>query len=336
MVAGQATREELLRARVDLDDFRTRLSTAHPELRLRGVAPAEEIALPRSFRGGALVEFVVGEHHTIAFAAAGSDLAVRTIAISQKRLTARVESLTRRIRQRDFAYGKEARDLYRLLLGPLEPMISRRRLLCVIPDGILWRVPFQVLRGPDGKALVESTALVYAPSLAVLRLAESRPHQTRSGELLAMGNPTYGAAAVARARSLKVDMEMGALPDAETEVHELGRIYRGPNTIAVRGEARESLFKEVAGLYRVLHLATHGIVDERSPMYSALVLAAAPEDRDDGLLEARELMSLTLHADVAVLSACDSGSGGMRPGEGVVGLSWAFLVAGCPTTVVSR
>jgi len=104
----------------------------------------------------------------------------------------------------------------------------------------------------------------------------------------------------------------------------------------VRGEARESLFKEEAGRYRVLHLATHGIVDERSPMYSALVLAAAPDDRDDGLLEARELMSLTLHADVAVLSACDSGSGGVRPGEGVVGLSWAFLVAGCPTTVVSR
>src|SRR5256885_4920809 len=75
IVAGQGRREELLRARVDLDDFRAHISAAHPELRLRGVAPAEEVTLPRSLRGGALVEFVVGEHRTIALAAVGNDLA---------------------------------------------------------------------------------------------------------------------------------------------------------------------------------------------------------------------------------------------------------------------
>src|SRR5258706_15197413 len=72
-------------------------------------------------------------------------------------------------------------------------------------------------------------------------------------------------------------------------------------------------------------------------MYSRLVMARSQNDpNDDGLLEAREIMRLDLHADLIVLSACQTARGRLGAGEGIVGMSWAFFVAGVPTMVASQ
>ena len=72
-------------------------------------------------------------------------------------------------------------------------------------------------------------------------------------------------------------------------------------------------------------------------MYSRLVMARAENDpNDDGLLEAREIMQLDLHADLVVLSACQTARGRIGAGEGMIGMSWAFFVAGVPTMVASQ
>src|SRR5262249_60886091 len=94
--------------------------------------------------------------------------------------------------------------------------------------------------------------------------------------------------------------------------------------------------KTEAGRYSVLHIAGHGIVNNTSPMYSQIVLSRADMSDDDGILEAWEIMNLNLKADLAVLSACETARGRVRSGEGIIGLSWAFFVAGCPATVVSQ
>ena len=90
------------------------------------------------------------------------------------------------------------------------------------------------------------------------------------------------------------------------------------------------------GNFRTLHFATHGILDSNSPMYSHIVLSTDEKSSDDGLLEAWEIMGMDLTADLAVLSACETARGRTGVGEGVIGMSWAFFVAGCPTTVVSQ
>lgn len=102
-----------------------------------------------------------------------------------------------------------------------------------------------------------------------------------------------------------------------------------------REAATEVAFKEEAPRYDVIHIAAHAIVDDRAPLYSAIVLARG-KGEEDGLLEAREVADLPLHADLAVLSACDTARGKIGIGEGAIGLSWAFFAAGCPTTVVSQ
>jgi CHAT domain-containing protein len=114
--------------------------------------------------------------------------------------------------------------------------------------------------------------------------------------------------------------------------------------------------KAEAARYRVLHFATHGMLNDASPMYSHLLLAQTPSppnnglaethrpyspltthhSPDDGLLEAWELMKLDLNADLVVLSACETARGRLGAGEGIIGLTWALFVAGCPTTVVSQ
>jgi CHAT domain-containing protein len=84
-------------------------------------------------------------------------------------------------------------------------------------------------------------------------------------------------------------------------------------------------------------LPTHGVLDNRDPLYSYLLLTKTDGDlENDGLLEAREIMNMHLNADLAVLSACETGSGRISPGEGVIGMSWAFFVAGTRSMVVSQ
>lgn len=88
--------------------------------------------------------------------------------------------------------------------------------------------------------------------------------------------------------------------------------------------------------YWVLHFATHGVLDDRNPLYSYIVFASPNDSSEDGLLEAWELMKMDLKAELAVLSACDTARGRIANGEGMIGMTWAVFVAGVPTTVASQ
>ena len=109
------------------------------------------------------------------------------------------------------------------------------------------------------------------------------------------------------------------------------------STVYVGAQAREERFKSEASDFGILHLVTHGILNDRSPMYSHLLLAQSGDvGAEDGLLEGWELMKVDLKADLAVLSACETARGRVGKGEGMIGLTWAFFVAGVPATVVSH
>jgi CHAT domain-containing protein len=101
-------------------------------------------------------------------------------------------------------------------------------------------------------------------------------------------------------------------------------------------EASESVVKDLAPQTPVLHFATHAVLDNTHPMFSRILLAADPTGREDGLLEAWEIMDLRLDADLVVLSACDTARGKIGAGGGVVGMAWAFFAAGARTVVASQ
>ena len=131
--------------------------------------------------------------------------------------------------------------------------------------------------------------------------------------------------------------KLGPLPEAEGEVRALEELYTPSRSrIYVRDEAREERAKAEVGGYRVLHFATHGVLDDRNPMYSHVLLSQAGAGAgEDGLLHAWEVMKLDLKADIVVMSACQTARGRLGAGEGVIGMGWALFVAGSPTAVLS-
>jgi CHAT domain-containing protein/tetratricopeptide (TPR) repeat protein len=337
-------RAELATARHRLESFLSDLYLQHPAVAARRVPAAHllEQGVELLPAGSAVVEFAMMPDRTLAFTIShgrnGLDVRVGTIALPAATLERRVESFVQALQHRDLGFGKAARSLYRLLFTPTGAELLSVSTLAIIPDGALWRVPFPVLENRSGQPLVTQFAMFRAPSIWALEHSSTMGDVASTNlRLLAFGNPQVAGVTALRAQALQRGPGLGPLPDAEREVREIGALYGAAySEVRVGADAREHVLKQEAARYDVIHLATHALLDDTAPMYSALVLGAGPAaDGEDGLLEAREIAELRLHARLVVLSACETGRGVIRDGEGVVGLSWAFLAAGVPTLVVS-
>jgi CHAT domain-containing protein len=285
--------------------------------------------------GTIVIEYCVSATRTMAFVLRhGARVMTRTMAVDQPSLRRQVAELVHRIESRDGDYRPLAHQLYDLLLRPLIGARPEGETLCIIPDDSLWMLPFQALLSRDGRHVIESAPLFYAPSLSMLSAQRRETRPSRTPRLLAMGDPTVASETGKEVHAFYRDADLGALPDARWEVRELQRLYGDRVEVRTGAAATEETLKEEAGRFDVIHFATHGILDKQWPMYSALLLAGSPSD--DGLLEAREIASLPLRAGLVVLSACDSARGRVLHGEGVVGLSWAVLATGCPRTIATQ
>jgi CHAT domain-containing protein len=268
-------------------------------------------------------------------------LQVYKIAIKQKELAKLCQEFRQRLADRRISYQDVATQLYDLLLKPVRAQLTGKSNLVIIPDGVLWELPFQALQPARNHFLIEDFAISYAPSLTVLqKMMKTRQTRstTASTTLLAVGNPIVAVETSTRVKSVMMDEQLLPLPEAERQVKLLGQLYTASRSkVYVGQEASEARVKAEAGGSRILHLATHGILNDASPMYSQIVLAHTVGDtNEDGLLEAWEIMNLELKADLVVLSACETARGKLGAGEGMIGLSWALFVAGSPATVVSQ
>ncbi len=352
LIAALEPRRE--QARMAYEDFLTGLYVKYPELRVqRGeatpITAAEAAALIPDF-STAIVEFVVAENKSYLIVmtrdqkntASPLKITLYSLEITSNQLSERVNEFRRMLAERDLSYQDTARQLYDLLLKPAEEQLRGRKTLCIVPDRGLWELPFQALQPRTGVHLIEDYTLFYAPSLSVLReVPKQRGSATRNSShktLLAFGNPQLNGGPAERLRGDDAETRFGPLPEAETEVKTLARLYGTANSkVFIGSEAREGVVKTEAPKYEVLHFATHGLLDNRNPMFSYLTLAqTAGDPNEDGLLEAREIINMDLHAKLAVLSACQTARGWVGAGEGVIGMSWALFVSGVPTTVASQ
>ncbi|MBL8176215.1 MAG: CHAT domain-containing protein [Bryobacterales bacterium] len=313
-------------ARADLEAMQTAFDAAHPEAAfLRGVTPAMSGAAMAEVAArarAAILNYVATPRNTYVFLIRpGAAVKAVKLPLGQQALAPKAAEFHRQLASHDLGYAELAQEMYRLLVKPIEADLAGQTALVILPDGPLWDVPFHALQSKPGHFLIEDFAISYAPSMRVLdqtmKLAMKRGSASAPRGLLALGNPAG----------------QPPLPEAERQVREIGRLY-GPESLILSGEAasRARLRAEAAG-YRVVHLASHAILDGENPMYSHALLARSPND--PGTLEARELMEYDLQAGLLVLSACDTARGRAVGGEGINGLVWAAFVAGAPTTVAS-
>jgi len=331
----------LAQARLELEEFESARYAADPSRRwfVADEIGAGNVQLP-DIPGGVIIAFAVMQERTVAFVVTpDARVSAAIIPVGRDALRRQVGELLEDIESQGLRTEAKSRALYDLLIKPLESKIGASRLIGIIPDDVIWRVPFHALRSGDGRFLVERAALFYAPSLHALRLALDRTNERATGaapRLFALANPFVGAAARSRFRALSPRTgSLDEIPEAESEVRQIAALYgRNASRVYIGSAATESVVKSEAPAFDVVHIATHGLLDDTAPMYSALLLGGDGE-KEDGLLEAREILDMRLHARVAVLSACETGRGRVTPGEGVIGMSWALFAAGCPTSVVS-
>ncbi len=245
--------------------------------------------------------------------------------------------------------------LYQDLIASARPFIKSDCRVIISPDGVLHYLPFELLNTVPGDSthfLVNDIATQYTPSASVLA-HRYHPDPTRwSRDWLGMGDPLY---TLQESMALYItgdgQLMTGPFPDTTLSIftvnrlpfseHEITRIAeqfpRGRTEVRLRQEATEAALKTELDLsqYKFLHLAGHGLILENQPSYSGLLLTIDSSAKEDGLLQMREIFNLDLNADLVVLSACQTGLGQLVRGEGMVGLSRAFMYAGAASLVVS-
>ena len=292
----------------------------------------------------AVLAYAVGKDSSFGFALTRGALRVFPLA-PRKDLLPKVAAYLRAISDKDGRDFSAGRDLYAELVAPAA-LPSSVRSLIIVPDDALAYLPFDALRTPDGKWLIERCAVSYAPSLSSLREIRQRAALRTTPppkDLLALGDPYYGknesasASAAPSQDYFSSGFVFPRLKFSGTEVQRIAALFPPKRVdIFVREQASERTLKRLnLDDYRIIHIAAHGLINDQNPMRSAIVLAQDPDSPDDGFLQMREIYNLRMRADLVVLSACSSGRGQLVRGDGLEGLSRAFFYSGASAVMMS-
>ncbi len=234
---------------------------------------------------------------------------------------------------------KESEALYDILIKPVEPLLDSEKQICIMPDKALNYLPFNTLtpRGSD-KRLIDDYHVSFSLSSTIYLLCSELARNKESGNsderILSVGNPSFDREAV---------NSLPDLPSAETEARKVAEYYR-PSIILTEDDAREGRIKTEMRKSEVVHLASHYIVDEKSPMRSRLLLAREPDGDSQhqvspGVLQADEIYNTykqrPSRTRLAVLSACQTGVERFYNGEGMIGMSRIFIAGGVPLVIAS-
>jgi Tfp pilus assembly protein PilF len=220
---------------------------------------------------------------------------------------------------------------YRILIAPIADLLpaSPDSPVVLVPQGPLFLLPFAALLDAAGHALIETHTLLVVPSIQTLGLL-GRERGPAPAAALVAGNPTLVP--------LRLDPTSGEetqlppLPEAGREAEAVAALL-GTQPLTGTSATKAAAIAAMPGA-GVIHLATHGIAEDVRGEGLPGALALAPGAGDDGLLTAADIMALRLRAGLVVLSACNTGLGNVS-GDGVIGLSRAFLAAGARSVVVS-
>jgi CHAT domain-containing protein/Tfp pilus assembly protein PilF len=299
-----------------------------------------------------IFEFFIGEENSFVWLISRDKIIWSKSYPSSEKLFDKITSYQTQISRRklnlDFKLGEELFGI--LLKEGLEqvPVLSN---LVIIPDGLLLRFPFEVLvigmeKGVP-RYLLEDYSVAYAPSASVLGVIKMlEPAKTKNlVDLMAIGNPFFGEeeekagnTALEFVRSRGVQLE--SLPYAEEEVLAIQNVYEihGKSAeVYVQENATENIIKSgKTNQYKIFHFATHGLIDDRFPALSGLLLSPGKEpEGEDGFLRLNEIFNLNLNCDLVTLSACETALGKEIRGEGIIGLIRAFFYAGARSVIAS-
>ena len=224
----------------------------------------------------------------------------------------------------------------KLLQAPVEMMSAKGgdpKVVTIIPDGELWKLPFEALLTQSAKKdqnyfnlpyAIRKYQFDYAWSIMLLAQGEANNKAQKQPSLLAIV-PEFEA---------RSDTQAYAPLNASAKVsREISQSWSGE--VLEGSQAEEKNVKQQVGQFDILHLASHGVINSRHPLDSYIALNKPFEGNEDGRLHLYELYNLRVKARLAVLSACNSGSGKLIPGEGIASMARGLSLAGCPAVVMN-
>jgi CHAT domain-containing protein/tetratricopeptide (TPR) repeat protein len=282
-----------------------------------------------------LLEYVLGEPKSYAVVVTAKTSHVVKLT-GRKAIEKMVNDYTVAVRSRQPA-RQEARQLFDALLAPVTEEGSCSRYV-VVPDGVLNLVPFDALVSSDGRYVVESHTVTYAPSATTLYLLRTEPFKGNlPNSLIAVGGVPYagsGMKRIAIERGYNPNDEFDNLPDSEAEVKAAARALTKSNATLLIGPAatETNVKQQLLRQFGYVHLAVHALSDP-DPDRASLVVLADPPNAEDGFIQAAEILRMRLPARLVVLSACETNIGAIEGQAGASTLSTAFLLAGARTVI---
>ena len=271
------------------------------------------------------------------------------------------------------AFVAAANALYKAVLEPAGSVIGDKRLL-VVADGALNYVPFEALvkttEGADYSSLsylIKTNEIVYAPSGSVVAAIRQQSNKPSGRNLLVIADPIFNsndprlkgnsavqASGEARGLGLGLESAISDVTDSATpavglqlarlvgtraEAEEIGKIARTggsqPDLWIDLNASEDNVRTRDLNNYRVIHIATHGLLDAQRPQFTGVILSLVGNKSNDGFLRTDEIFNLRMSPSLVMLSACETGLGKEKRGEGVIGLTRAFMYAGAPTVGVT-
>ncbi|MCP4439407.1 MAG: CHAT domain-containing protein [Aureispira sp.] len=308
----------------------------------------------------ALIEYVVADSSIYLFYVDKTHVDLLDLPISHTLLSKKIANLRNALsdyqlisKKPDEAYQLYTRTAHWFYENLIKTVLNNENIhhLLIIPDGELGHLPFEVFlseQAPQSTTdynklhyLVQDYKISYDYSASLWDENEQDYLKAEKGkhyELVLACAASYGekpdsATVASRGSRGALRNMLIELPAAKDEVKMLSEMFDG--TFLYDKDVNEQFFKEHASEYGIIHLAMHGLLDNSHPILSSLAFTETADSIEDDFLCAYEIAHQHLHAQLVVLSACETGYGKFKQGEGVISLARSFMYAGVPSLVVS-
>lgn len=240
-------------------------------------------------------------------------------------------------------YQSVGYKLYKILIDPVREYLISDKIL-ISPDNILSYLPFETLPTSaeagervmyrDINYLLKDLDISYTYSATFM--AESVKKGFNTDNTVIVFAPSYpepiDIQLLLMNRQSGMD-KLSDLPYARIEAEYVASITGG--TLFEDDRAKESVFKSESGKYDIIHLAMHTVLNDKEPMFSTLIFSPENDTIDDRYLKTYEVYGISLRAKMVVLSSCNTGSGLLFSGEGILSLARGFIYSGSQSVVMS-
>jgi len=294
----------------------------------------------------AFFEYLITDNHSYLFVVTKEKLDIYPLP-DREQIHALVTSYLKKISDKENYNFSEGNTLYQKLVSPGLNKNTKR--IIFVPDDILNFLPFEalIIQPNSEQWLISDFHIAYSPSISSLQEIITRKQENgykRHKDLLALGDPFFkpvnhnhnGRPALNQFFSSN-RFDFSRLKFSGTEIDRISCLFKdSKKTVFKRNKATEEALKKTnLEDYKIIHLATHSLIDDKRPFRSSIVLALDDNPQEDGLLQTREIYNISLNADLVVLSACETGLGQFIKGEGIEGINRSFFYAGSSAVMMS-